>query len=122
MHYNVDVYDDESTKCEYVSSVQSLVRPRRVYLIAHEHIPARTPRRVRAAHKPCPPELLDPRIGGVEVVLELGNQLRAFRTATLHAIADIEDDEPIVPVGEVGEAVHHHDVVEIAPRLGLLRL
>ena len=44
------------------------------------------------------------------------------RATALHAVPDVEDDEPVVPVGEIGEPVHYHHVVQVAAGFGLLRL
>src|SRR5437879_12230790 len=43
-------------------------------------------------------------------------------SATPYAVADVEDHEAVVPVGEIREPVDDHDVVEIPSRLGLFRL
>ena len=94
---------------------------RGVDLVPGKDILARPPRRVGPAEAEAV-ELIYPGVGLRQVVLVLGNQLGALGRATLHAVADIENDEPVVPVRQIGEAVHHHDVVQVAARLGLFGL
>src|SRR5271167_2190865 len=49
----------------------------------------------------------------VEVVL--ADQLGILRAASGHAVTDIEDDQSITPVREIGETVFHLQVVQITP-------
>ena len=67
-------------------------------------------------------QLIHSGIGLVQIVLELRDQLGRFGAAALDAVADVQDDQPVVPVAEVRQAVRHRDVVDIAPGLGLLGL
>ena len=107
---------------EVVAVHEALVGTRGVHLIAHEHIPPLPPRRVRAAHEPRPPELLDAHVGGVEVVLGPRHELRTLGTAALHPVAHVENHESVVPVRQIGEAVGDHHVVQVASGLRLLGL
>ncbi len=55
--------------------------------------------------------------GAIELVViepELADQLRFLRASALDAPADIENDQPIAPVREVGEALEHLIVVKKA--------
>ena len=80
------------------------------------------PGSVRAADEPGAPRELHLLVERVEVILELHDELGALGTAALHAVADIEDHQAVVPIGEGGEPVAHVDVVQRAAGLGALDL
>ena len=93
--------------------------------VAHVHhvdVPA------RAVHAVAAPEdlisgedVVSVPVGGMGVavflrlvgaILVLGDELRLPRRAALDAVSDVQDDQSIVPVGEVGEAVLRPHVVQ----------
>ena len=51
----------------------------------------------------------------VVIETELTNELRVFGTAAFDSRADIENDQTIVPVGEISEPVLHLQIMKVAP-------
>src|SRR2546422_4714985 len=95
---------------------------RREHLVADEDVPAVPPARVRAADEARAPGELDLLVELVQVVLVLQHELRILRRSTLHAVADVQDDEAVVPVGQGRESVPDVDVMQHPSRFGALYL
>ena len=55
---------------------------------------------------------LDLLVERVEIVLELHHELGVLGAAALHAVADVENHEPVVPIRQRRQAVADVDVVE----------
>ena len=68
--------------------------------------------------KPGPRHVLDLLVQRVEVVLELRDQHRLVRPAAPLAVADVEDDQAVVPVARVHQPVHDVEVVHVARGVG----
>ncbi len=73
---------------------------RRKHFVGDEDVVVVAPRGVRAANEAGATRGLDVAIERIEVVLVLRHQLRVRRTAALDAVADVENDEAVVPVAE----------------------
>ena len=86
--------------------------------VGDEDVVLVAPRGVRAANEARPAVDFDVLVQRVEIVLVLRDELRIGRRAALHAVADVEDDEAVVPPAPVEQAVLHVDVVQRAPRVG----
>ena len=81
-------------------------------LVTHEHVAPAPPRGVGAPNEAGAADRCHVAIERLEVVLVLRNELRVLGAPAAHAVADIENDEPVVPVAEVGQAILHVDVVQ----------
>src|SRR3984957_16230577 len=81
---------------------------RRENLVAHKKIVVVTECGVRSS---------EPTVAIEFVMIEfvLRHQLRMFRAAAFHAVADVEDNQAITPVGKVRQAILHVQIVEVAP-------
>ncbi len=77
------------------------------YFVAHKQIILVAKHAMRARQ---------PAVAVKLVVVEavLADQFRILRTAAGHAVAHIEDDQPISPVRQIGKAIFHLQVVQIA--------
>src|SRR5256712_13392879 len=95
---------------------------RREHLVAAEDVPAVPPARVRAADEARAPGELDLLVELVQVVLVLQHELRILRRSTLHAVADVQDEEAVVPVGKARESVPEATVMQHPSRFGALYL
>ena len=73
---------------------------------------------VRAAGEARPRDVLHLLVERVEVVLELGDEDRLLRPPAPLAVPDVEDDQPVVPVARVHQAVDDVEVVHVARGVG----
>ncbi len=65
-----------------------------------------------------PRDVLHLLVERVEVVLELGDEYRLLRPPAPLAVPDVEDDQPVVPVARVHQAVDDVEVVHVARGVG----
>ena len=100
------------------------------HLVADEDVTplGLAPGGVGASDETRPAHRLDLAVKRVQIVLELGDQLRVLGAAALDSVPHVEDHQAVVPVAQIGQAVLHVDVVQHPPRgpaehpLGLQRV
>src|ERR1022692_1429483 len=93
-------YRDAVSIIEFENGGEDLVAHKEVVLVAEDAVCAGQP-------------TVSIKLVVVEVVL--ADQLGILRGAPAHAIADIEDDQSIAPVGQIGQPIFHLEVVQITP-------
>src|SRR4030095_14612746 len=81
------------------SSREDLVRDEDVILVA--------PGGVGAADEAWPRRSFDVAVKLVEIVLVLGDELRIVGTPALNTVPHIDDDQPVVPVAQIGDPILH---------------
>src|SRR5690606_22178151 len=86
--------------------------------VRNEDVVVVAPRGVGAADEAGPAHRFDFGVELVEVVLVLHHQLRVGGTAALHAVANVQHYQAVVPVAQVRQAVLHVHVVQRAAGVG----
>ncbi len=84
------------------------IKDRREHFVADKDIILVTKHGVRAGEPAVAVKL-------VMIKAKLADELRVFRTAAFHPVADVENDQSVAPVGEIGQAVFDLQIVQIAP-------
>src|SRR5688572_16070332 len=105
VRYIHDVHDAANRRARVLVAY---VKDRRKHLVTDKNVILITKHRV-CARKPAVAVKL------VMIEAKLADEHRFLGTAALHAIANVEDDQPVAPVSQIRETVFHLEVVQVAP-------
>src|SRR5262245_22993370 len=99
------------------SILATLHRAGREYFVCDEDVVLMPPRSMSSPDEARAPRGFDIPIQLVEIVLVLGDKLRILRAAALDTVPDVDDDEPVIPVAEIGKPVLYIHVMDVVALL-----